>query len=114
MTDANKAPRDLGKAAFMLWAVSAGIPVLAFLIGVLLWIGGGSVVAEGSTSLILPAYAAVIWAPVAIVALFMGVVAVRDPGSSKDLAIATVSLTGIGVFPFVIALLFAGLTLLRL
>jgi len=57
---------------------------------------------------------AVIWAPIAMVALGMSIVAIREPLASKRFAIATVVLSGIGVLPFVAAFAFAGLTLLRL
>jgi len=113
MTDVQKAPRDLGKTAFILWCVSIGIPVLAFLTGVVLSFGGGSGITAGLTPLILPMYTAILWIPAAIIALVLGIVAVRRQGTSKGLAIATISLTGVGLLPVVIVIAFLLLTLVR-
>jgi len=103
MTDVQKAPRDLGKTALVLWCVSAGIPVLAFVIGI----------AVQFSPYGLPLQSSIIWIPLAIIALVFGIVALRRAGSSKGLAIAAVSLTGIGLLPVVIVISFLLLTLVR-
>ena len=103
MTDAQKAPRDLGKTAFVLWCVSAGIPVLGFVIGIVVQFSPYG----------LPLQSSIIWIPLAIIALVFGTTALRRPGSSKGLAIATISLSGIGLLPIVIVISFLLLTLVR-
>jgi len=113
MTDVQKAPRDLGKTAFILWVVSIGIPVLAFLAGTALSFGGGSGMTAALTPVSLPLYTSILWIPAAIIALVLGIVAVRRPGASKGLAIATISLSGIGLLPIVIVLAYLLLTLVR-
>ena len=113
MTDVQKAPRDLGKTAFILWVVSIGIPVLAFLAGVALSFGGGSGMAAALTPASLPIYTSILWIPAAIAALVVGIVALRRPGAPKALAIATVALSGIGVLPVVIGIAFLLLSVLR-
>ena len=113
MTDVQKAPRDLGKTAFILWCVSIGIPVLSFLVGAALSFGGGSGMTAALTPASLPLYTSILWIPAAIIALVLGIVAIRRPGASKGFAIATISLSGIGLLPVVIVTSFLLLTLVR-